>query len=254
MRILLLNPNTSVGVTGRMSAVARAIAAPSTEIVPLTAPRGVPVYRDPRGSADRRRGCARDAGRGARRGRCGHRGRVRGSGARGFARARRRAGDRPRRGGDADRLHARPPVRDRQLRAGARPLVRGMRRMARPALAPRGDPPGRRRLHLGDQRPGRDGGRDRRGREPGGRRGRGRRHHPRRRAARRARRPNRRPGPGAAGRWRRRRRPPGETLVCLQPRKASAGSYRRPDPKALVGLPPAVADFLGSPGEEAPHS
>ena len=45
-----------------------------------------------------------------------------------------------------------------------------------------------------------------------------------------------------------------ETLVCLRPRKASAGSYRRPDPKALVGLPPAVADFLGSPGEEAPHS
>ena len=42
MRILLLNPNTSVGVTDRMDAVARAVAAPSTEIVPLTAPRGVP--------------------------------------------------------------------------------------------------------------------------------------------------------------------------------------------------------------------
>lgn len=42
MRILLLNPNTSAGVTERMAAVARAIAAPSTEIVPLTAPRGVP--------------------------------------------------------------------------------------------------------------------------------------------------------------------------------------------------------------------
>jgi Asp/Glu/hydantoin racemase len=42
MRILLLNPNTSVGVTGRMAAVARAVAAPSTEIVPTTAPRGVP--------------------------------------------------------------------------------------------------------------------------------------------------------------------------------------------------------------------
>jgi allantoin racemase len=42
MRILLLNPNTSVGVTERMCALARAVAAPSTEIVPMTAPRGVP--------------------------------------------------------------------------------------------------------------------------------------------------------------------------------------------------------------------
>ena len=54
MRILLLNPNTSVGVTDRMSAVARAIAAPSTEIVPLTAPRGdCPGYGGhPVGDAD----------------------------------------------------------------------------------------------------------------------------------------------------------------------------------------------------------
>jgi allantoin racemase len=37
-----------------------------------------------------------------------------------------------------------------------------------------------------------------------------------------------------------------ETLVCLRPRKASAGSYRRPDPKPSVGLPPAVARFLGT--------
>jgi Asp/Glu/hydantoin racemase len=42
MRILLLNPNTSVGVTERICAVARAVAAPATEIVPMTAPRGVP--------------------------------------------------------------------------------------------------------------------------------------------------------------------------------------------------------------------
>jgi Asp/Glu/hydantoin racemase len=42
MRILLLNPNTSVGVTDRIHAVAKAVAAPSTEIVAMTAPRGVP--------------------------------------------------------------------------------------------------------------------------------------------------------------------------------------------------------------------
>ncbi len=42
MRILLLNPNTSTAVTDRMHAVAQDIASPTTEIVPLTAPRGVP--------------------------------------------------------------------------------------------------------------------------------------------------------------------------------------------------------------------
>lgn len=42
MKILLLNPNTTVSVTERMAAVARAVAGPGTEIVPLTAPRGVP--------------------------------------------------------------------------------------------------------------------------------------------------------------------------------------------------------------------
>lgn len=42
MKILLLNPNTSVAVTDRMCAVARRVASPLTEIVPVTAPRGVP--------------------------------------------------------------------------------------------------------------------------------------------------------------------------------------------------------------------
>jgi allantoin racemase len=42
MRLLLLNPNTSAAVTERLAASARAAAAASTEIVPLTAPRGVP--------------------------------------------------------------------------------------------------------------------------------------------------------------------------------------------------------------------
>ncbi len=42
MRILLLNPNTSTAVTDRMHAVAKDVAAPITKIVPLTAPRGVP--------------------------------------------------------------------------------------------------------------------------------------------------------------------------------------------------------------------
>jgi allantoin racemase len=42
MRLLLLNPNTSAAVTERLAASARAAAAVGTEIVPLTAPRGVP--------------------------------------------------------------------------------------------------------------------------------------------------------------------------------------------------------------------
>lgn len=42
MRILLLNPNTSVGITERLAAAARKVAAPGTTVVPLTAPRGMP--------------------------------------------------------------------------------------------------------------------------------------------------------------------------------------------------------------------
>jgi len=42
MRLLLINPNTSVGVTDRIAAAARRYAAAGTEIVALTAPRGVP--------------------------------------------------------------------------------------------------------------------------------------------------------------------------------------------------------------------
>ncbi len=42
MRILLLNPNTSQGLTDRMALVAQDIAAAGTEIVTATAPRGVP--------------------------------------------------------------------------------------------------------------------------------------------------------------------------------------------------------------------
>lgn len=41
-RILLLNPNTSVGMTERMLAAGTAVAASGTVIVPLTATRGVP--------------------------------------------------------------------------------------------------------------------------------------------------------------------------------------------------------------------
>ncbi len=41
-RILLLNPNTSTDVTARMLDVARTAAAPTTEIVAISAPRGVP--------------------------------------------------------------------------------------------------------------------------------------------------------------------------------------------------------------------
>lgn len=42
MRILLLNPNTTEAITQRLLAAAQAVAAPGTEILPLTAPRGVP--------------------------------------------------------------------------------------------------------------------------------------------------------------------------------------------------------------------
>lgn len=42
MRLLMLNPNTSQSVTDLIAAAARAAAAPGTEIVPATAPRAVP--------------------------------------------------------------------------------------------------------------------------------------------------------------------------------------------------------------------
>jgi allantoin racemase len=42
MRVLMLNPNTSRSVTDLIADAARAAAAPGTEIVPATAPRGVP--------------------------------------------------------------------------------------------------------------------------------------------------------------------------------------------------------------------
>ena len=42
MRLLMLNPNTSQSVTDLIAAAARAAAAPGTEVVPMTAPRGVP--------------------------------------------------------------------------------------------------------------------------------------------------------------------------------------------------------------------
>lgn len=42
MRILVLNPNTSSGITDRLMGAARAVASPGTELVALTAPRGFP--------------------------------------------------------------------------------------------------------------------------------------------------------------------------------------------------------------------
>jgi len=42
MRLLLLNPNTSESVTARIASAARNVASPQTELVPVTAPRGVP--------------------------------------------------------------------------------------------------------------------------------------------------------------------------------------------------------------------
>jgi allantoin racemase len=42
MRILVLNPNTTEAVTGLLTEAGRVVAAPGTELVPLTATRGVP--------------------------------------------------------------------------------------------------------------------------------------------------------------------------------------------------------------------
>lgn len=42
MRLLLLNPNTTEAMTRRLHDVAREVASPATVIVPATAPRGVP--------------------------------------------------------------------------------------------------------------------------------------------------------------------------------------------------------------------
>lgn len=42
MRILVLNPNTTVAMTDRLVAAGRQVTATGTELVPLTAPRGVP--------------------------------------------------------------------------------------------------------------------------------------------------------------------------------------------------------------------
>jgi allantoin racemase len=42
MRILLLNPNTTAAITERLAEAGRAVAARGTEVIALTAPRGVP--------------------------------------------------------------------------------------------------------------------------------------------------------------------------------------------------------------------
>ncbi|GAC1327117.1 MAG: aspartate/glutamate racemase family protein [Beijerinckiaceae bacterium] len=42
MRILLLNPNTTESITARLLSAGRQVAAPGTELVPLTAARGAP--------------------------------------------------------------------------------------------------------------------------------------------------------------------------------------------------------------------
>ncbi|MGE0580363.1 MAG: Asp/Glu/hydantoin racemase, partial [Reyranella sp.] len=42
MKILIANPNTSTGVTHRLVASAKLVASPGTELLPMTASRGVP--------------------------------------------------------------------------------------------------------------------------------------------------------------------------------------------------------------------
>lgn len=42
MKILVANPNTSTGVTDRLVASGKMVVSPGTELIPMTAPRGVP--------------------------------------------------------------------------------------------------------------------------------------------------------------------------------------------------------------------
>ena len=42
MKILVANPNTSTGVTDRLVASGKLVASPGTELIPMTSPRGVP--------------------------------------------------------------------------------------------------------------------------------------------------------------------------------------------------------------------
>ncbi len=42
MKLLVANPNTSTGVTDRLVAAGKLVASPGTELLPMTAPRGVP--------------------------------------------------------------------------------------------------------------------------------------------------------------------------------------------------------------------
>ena len=50
MRILLLNPNMTDDVTTRMAEAGQAVASASTELVPVTASRGVPYISSPGGT------------------------------------------------------------------------------------------------------------------------------------------------------------------------------------------------------------
>ena len=42
MKILVANPNTSTGVTDRLVTAGKLVASPGTDLIPMTAPRGVP--------------------------------------------------------------------------------------------------------------------------------------------------------------------------------------------------------------------
>jgi hypothetical protein len=139
MRLLLLNPNTSAAVTERLAGSARAAAAAGTQILPLTAPRGVPFIAS-RAEAQiagavalemlaEHHGCYDADHRGIRRPGAPRRARI-------VRRADRRAGG----GGNAHRLHARAAVLYRHLHHRHGTLVQGMRRRAWPWRALRIDP------------------------------------------------------------------------------------------------------------------
>ena len=122
MRILVLNPNTSQGITDRLMSAALPAAAAGTELVALTAPRGFP-YIATRAEAQIGGAVALEMLAEHQRLRRGHHRGLRRPGP--VRRARAVRHPRGRHGGsrDADRLHARQALCHRDLRAGAGPLV-----------------------------------------------------------------------------------------------------------------------------------
>ena len=131
MNILLLNPNTSADVTDLMLGVGQRVAAPGTTLIPCTAPRGVPYIAT---RAEAQIGGAIALEMLAERHREVDAAIIAAFGDPGLFAAQRTVRHSRRRHGrgrDADGLHGGTTLCDRHVRAGARSLVRGMRSRAR---------------------------------------------------------------------------------------------------------------------------